>query len=159
MLEKYFFVILVSYTAITWKFLFVQLKRCSNSLKFLFREHAFIWNKASDLSLLGIFIVCNSWIDNIIIFRLNNIFSVSVISWQSGKSLRLQGLMASLASRRFGKIRGQRHASWFHQLHLNCYSKQGFCIGNYFLGVMQILILPECIYLCNRTFHLYSSKI
>ena len=49
----------------------------------------------------------------------------------------LQGLKAptSLASARFGKIRGQRHASWFHQLHLNCDRKEGFCIRNYFLGV------------------------
>ena len=50
---------------ITAKVLFEQVKRCSNSLKFLFGEHAFIWNKASNLSLLGIFIVCNSSIYNI----------------------------------------------------------------------------------------------
>ena len=50
-----FFVILDSATAITSKVLFVQLKRCFKSSKFLFREHAFIGNKASELS----FIVCN----------------------------------------------------------------------------------------------------
>ena len=47
-----FFVILDSAIAITSKVLFVQLKKSS---KFLFREHAFIGNKASELS----FIVCN----------------------------------------------------------------------------------------------------
>ena len=43
-----FFVILVSVIAITSKYLFGQLKKCSKTLKFLFREHAFICNKASD---------------------------------------------------------------------------------------------------------------
>ena len=41
----------------------------------------------------------------------------------------------------------------------NCYQKQSFCIRNYFLGVMQTLILSECIYPCNKIFHPHSSKI
>ena len=49
-----FFVILDPAIA-TSKVLFVQLKRCFKSSKSLFREHAFIGNKASELS----FIVCN----------------------------------------------------------------------------------------------------
>ena len=40
--REIFFVMLVPDIAITLKFLFVQLKRCSNLLKLLFREHALI---------------------------------------------------------------------------------------------------------------------
>ena len=68
-------------------------------------------------------------------------------------------LTARLANARFDKICGQRRASWFHQLQLNCYRKEGFCIRSYFLGVIQTLILSECIYPCNRTFHPCSSKM
>ena len=38
--------------------LFVHLSRWSRSSKFLFKEHALIWNKARDLCLLGNFKVC-----------------------------------------------------------------------------------------------------
>ena len=40
--RELFFFIFVSDVAIISKYLFVQLNRCSNSLRFLFREHAFI---------------------------------------------------------------------------------------------------------------------
>ena len=49
------FVILVSVRAIMSNTLFVHLSRWSRSSKFLFKEHALIWNKARDLCLLGNF--------------------------------------------------------------------------------------------------------
>ena len=50
-----FFAILISVIAILSKLLFVKLRRCWRSWKFLLKEHAFIWNKESELLLFVIF--------------------------------------------------------------------------------------------------------
>ena len=62
----------------------LQHKRCANSSKILFWEHAFIWNKASDLSLVGIFIVCDLLISSYLNWTT---FSGSLLS--SGEALLL----------------------------------------------------------------------
>ena len=103
--REIFFVILVSDIVIASKILFVQLKRCSNSLKFLFRKHAFTWNKASDLSLFGIFIVCTSSVSWYLDWAT---FSGSVLS--SGEALLLNWLTKSF---KFSKGLNKREASLF----------------------------------------------
>ena len=68
------FVILVSLTQIMWNILFVHFNRWSISSKFLFKEHALIWNNARNLRFSGNFIF---WIWSVSKYLKLTIFSAS----------------------------------------------------------------------------------
>ena len=74
-------------------FVLVKLKRCWRSSKFLFREHALIWNKESDLFFWGILMLSissMSWcLDEEIFSELLLFSGVALLNWFT-KSCKLE---------------------------------------------------------------------
>ena len=111
--------ILVSLIAIISNFFLVQLKRCWRSLKFLLREHAFIWNSDSDLFLWDIYI---SW--KKLCSRTFKASSEEVIEMRSQK-MKPKYLKEDMWKSFFCKLTGW-HLATLLQINFFTYTFQGF---------------------------------